>query len=310
MRLSFRPAKAQDLLRCQKMLAEWAPFIFEAEVLSELPKIWQELSARKSLNATIFEDLDLPLNRRLRGFSLGVFLAHARIEKILEKPKPYLANFIFASCLGSDPWPLGFSQLRQANATDGVNLFTVCVLFTLNWRSPDLLPIFALIQEAFRFEYYGYRLRLILQECFGEEACSFLLAQGLKLYRAHRGRKEDPQPFLMGLSRKEALACPGSALAFYFAAPSPKFYFRPSEQDLLRLALRHLSDQEAALELGVSLNTIKKRWQDIFRKVEENDPGLFPNKGLISNQRGGKRRHFLAYLAHHLEELRPQKPLR
>jgi DNA-binding NarL/FixJ family response regulator len=116
-----------------------------------------------------------------------------------------------------------------------------------------------------------------------------------------------PRPQVVPSSSREE---GGSALAFYFAAPSPKFYFRPSEQDLLRLALRHLSDHEAALELGVSLNTIKKRWQDIFRKVEENDPGLFPNKGLISNQRGGKRRHLLAYLAHHLEELRPQKPLR
>lgn len=306
MRWSFRPAKVGDLPACQRMLASWAPFAFDDEILAALPNIWQQLLARKALVMTVFEDLDLPQNKRLGGFGLGVFIDHSVIAQILADPKPYLVNRIYQSCLGGDPWPLEFSKVRHANSASGVNLVVDVAFFTHDWLHLRLLPLFGIAQDAFHFDYYGYRFRCILEEVYGEKARDFLLAIGFKTYRAYPEARAGQCPFLMGLTREDALSRAGSSLAFYFAAPAPRFYFRPSQQELLRLALRNVCDQEASKELGVSINTIKRLWKDIFQHVEDIDPAWFPGKIRDLNRRGAeKRRHLLDYLAHHLEELRP-----
>jgi hypothetical protein len=50
------------------------------------------------------------------------------------------------------------------------------------------------------------------------------------------------------------------------------------------------------------------RWRGIFERVAEAPPDGFPRPGVSeSGKRGSeKRRHLLAYLAQHLEELRPR----
>lgn len=307
MHWNFRPAKAEDLPACQRMLSDWARFTFDDEVRAALPHIWHELLTRKALTITIFEDLDLPLGRRLGGFNVGVFVADALTAEILAIPKPYLANRLYRSCLGKDPWPLGFPQIRQANSTTGVNLVLDYAFFTHDWRRLELFPLFAVVQDAFHFDFYGHHFRCILAEVFGEEARDYFLRWGFKTKGTPPGVGDGSCPFLMGLGKEEALSCAGSALASYFAAPAPKFYFRPSEQDLLRLALRNIGDQEAAEELGISVNTVKKCWQNIFQRVEDIDPAWFPGKTRDVARRGAKkRRHLLNYLAYHLEELRPR----
>lgn len=92
----------------------------------------------------------------------------------------------------------------------------------------------------------------------------------------------------------------------FFTAPPPRFHFRPSEQALLRLALRNLSDEEAHQELGVTLHTVKRLWKDIFQRVEDLVPGWLPSQGYTGHRGAEKRRHLLDYLVHHLEELRPR----
>jgi hypothetical protein len=60
--------------------------------------------------------------------------------------------------------------------------------------------------------------------------------------------------------------------------------------------------------LGVSLPTVKKMWLSIYERVSEIAPELIAGNAKIGadNRRGKeKRRHLLAYLQDHPEELRP-----
>ncbi|MCX8050186.1 MAG: hypothetical protein N3A55_11090 [Methylohalobius sp.] len=227
MHWNFRPAKAEDLPACQRMLSDWARFTFDDEVWAALPHIWHELLTRKALTITIFEDLDLPLGRRLGGFNVGVFVADALTAEILAIPKPYLANRLYRSCLGKDPWPLGFPQIRQANSTTGVNLVLDYAFFTHDWRRLELFPLFAVVQDAFHFDFYGHHFRCILAEVFGEEARDYFLRWGFKTKGTPPGVGDGSCPFLMGLGKEEALSCAGRLWPFISPPRRLSFTFAP-----------------------------------------------------------------------------------
>lgn len=158
MQWSFRPAKIKDLPACWRILADWARFAYDEEVWVVLPEIWQALLARKALVMTVFEDLDLPLDRRLGGFGLGIFVADTTLAEVLARFRPYLVNRCLRSCFEGDPWPLEFDKIRQANSGTGVNLIVDCAFFTLDWRRLELLPLFA---TAICYRYGGFSVRFL-----------------------------------------------------------------------------------------------------------------------------------------------------
>lgn len=304
--LDFRPAKAEDFPACCRVLAAFGRGYYDGEVMRALPRLWGGLLAQRALAMTVFEDKDLPPDRRLLGFGTGVFLDDAFCAELLAEPKPYLANRVYQSCLVGCPLPLGYSKIREANSKDGINL--VPLDFALTERDllrPEVFPLLDVVWEAFHFNFYGYRLNWILQEVFGEDWRDFLVAAGLEVC-AEFGGLTEPRPYLLGIGRQNYWKRAGSRYTFFFTAPPPRFHFRPSEQALLRLALRNLSDEEAHQELGVTLHTVKRLWKDIFQRVEDLVPGWLPSQGYTGHRGAEKRRHLLDYLAYHLEELRPR----
>lgn len=306
MRLNFRPARAADFPACCRMLGGFGRGYYDLEVLQALPGLWAELLAHGALSITVFEDEDLPSGQRLLGFGTGVFVADAFCVEMLADPKPYLANRVYRSCLEGRPLPLGYEEIRRANSQGGVNLLPLdFALAARDFLCRELFPLLAVVWEAFHFGFYGYRLRCILQEAFGEDWRNFLVAAGFHVYAGFGGLPE-PRPYLLGTCREDFWERAGSRYTFFFTAPPPHFYFRPSEQRLLVLALRNVSDREAAEELGISLYTVKELWRSIFQRVEDIDRRWFPGKHSDFGHRGTeKRRYLLNYLAHHLEELRP-----
>lgn len=306
MRLSFRPAKVEDLPACCRLLLTFGRGHYDEAILRALPDLWEALLAQKALSISVFEDEDLPPGQRLQGLGTGVFVGDAVCEQWLADPKPYLANQIYRSCLEGRPLVLDGQALRRANAAGGVNLLPLdFALAERDLTHPKVFPLLAVVWEAFHFCFYGYRLHRIVQEVFGADWREFLEAAGLSVYAEFRGLPE-PRPFLMGTSREDFQRRAGSRYTFFFTAPPPRFQFRASEQALLGLALRNLSDEQAAGELGISLHTVKKLWRDIFERIEDTEPGWFSTQRPARDHRGPeKRRYLIDYLAHHLEELRP-----
>jgi DNA-binding CsgD family transcriptional regulator len=118
------------------------------------------------------------------------------------------------------------------------------------------------------------------------------------------------RPFLIGLRREEASE--GSTMAPTFFYSRPRFGLKPWEQDMLTQALLGKSDAELSTGLHVSPSTVAKRWHAIYERTAAVATDLFPcdaATGQSPQTRGSeKRRHLLAYLRHHPEELRPHLP--
>jgi DNA-binding CsgD family transcriptional regulator len=116
------------------------------------------------------------------------------------------------------------------------------------------------------------------------------------------------RPFLLGITRQEALAEFGRAVAPAFVETSPRLDFTRAEQQLLRQAILGYTDLELARRLKLALPTIKSRWRRIYDRVGDIVPELVVGIASLSNvgTRGQeKRRRLLEYVRRHPEELRP-----
>ena len=114
---------------------------------------------------------------------------------------------------------------------------------------------------------------------------------------------------LVEISRDDS-ELPGTSLfRLLFRHTPPELGFRESEQDLLIAARDGATDAELAERLGISVSAVKKRWLNVFHRVELNRPALFGGTGVPAGERGPQRRHqVLAYVRDHPEELRPWAP--
>jgi hypothetical protein len=89
----------------------------------------------------------------------------------------------------------------------------------------------------------------------------------------------------------------------------PRCGFSFAEQQLLSAALAGATDQELSCELAISISTVKKNWISIYKRAAASLPDVVPDDspadGGTSERGKEKRRHLLAYLREHPEELRP-----
>ncbi|HXL72367.1 MAG TPA: hypothetical protein VN963_01970, partial [bacterium] len=163
----------------------------------------------------------------------------------------------------------------------------------------------------------GYRVKEFAEEAYEPEEREMMVNLGCDTYRDYKeflGTKYLPatvernHPYLMGVTAEAASKKPGTAAAAIALLGSPRFNFQASEQEILRRALLGETDDEIAKSLGISLITVKKRWQGIYDKVEGVDAELLPEVSK-ENQESGKikqrRRYLLKTLRDHPEELWP-----
>ncbi|MEP7186382.1 MAG: hypothetical protein ABI767_11150, partial [Rhodanobacter sp.] len=122
------------------------------------------------------------------------------------------------------------------------------------------------------------------------------------------------RPYIVGITRELAFARHGSWVGTLFDYRPPQFGLSRGEQQLLLAALASSggTDQELALNLRLSVTTLKKMWSSIYRRVNACDPVLIPDSALPesgTHDRGReKKRSLLAYLREHPEELRLYSP--
>src|SRR6266699_3991674 len=93
-----------------------------------------------------------------------------------------------------------------------------------------------------------------------------------------------------------------------FGFREPLLALHQEDQELLRAALKGLTDEELALELRLKLPTVKKRWAAIFQRIAAARPDPLPDvdRDLDRQTRGKQKRHYLLeYLRGHPEEVRP-----
>jgi hypothetical protein len=117
------------------------------------------------------------------------------------------------------------------------------------------------------------------------------------------------KPHILGVTREIEHQRPGSWVGALFDYHPPQIGFSRGEQRLLLSALSGQTDEELSADLGTSASTVKNTWRSIYNRAASCLPELFPeytrSDARISERGKEKKRHLLAYLREHPEELRP-----
>ena len=138
--------------------------------------------------------------------------------------------------------------------------------------------------EASHLGLGGYRIKEFLAAPIGPFALQWMLDAGARLrcdyshyFQTNHLRVLKPsqrRPYLVGLTKEEALAHPGSYLANLFVYTEPRFHFSRSQRTLLEYALMGETCEALATSLSLSPWTVKKRWRAIYDRVSDVDQRL------------------------------------
>ncbi len=309
----FRLATAADLPRCAELL----PTAFRASpaVRKQLPKLWAELLASDGRTFSIIEDMERPHSANIEGFGLSIFVTDAFLEEFYAAPRPYLAAYCYERMLAGDEVVMNAEQVRKANDGPGLNVIVLHFgLSNEDLSNPRTAQALIAGTSAFYFFHRGYRINALANEVYGAQSAEYMQRGGFRLTRAFH--EESPAefadlppshyPYLVLLRRewiKPAVIDPMSQLFLYQPA---RIGFSNSERRVLEGSLLNESDAQIAARLGVSLDTVKKAWRNIYLRASCQIPNLIPNADQeVSGGRGQeKRRHVLDYVRGHLQELR------
>jgi hypothetical protein len=287
-----------------------------------LPHMWHDLLSKGAMKLFLVEDRARPLGSRIVAFNAIVFVTDKFRSEARSTLPPYLSVQLTRQYLSGRLPVLNREQVARANTRDGLNV----VMCFEGWAQDRIWPEQHLVirekqNEAFHLALRGYRIKEFLADPIEWEMSQWMLHAGARLRRDYssyfrkRGAlklKSSQRPWLVGLTKKEALAHPGSNIAGLFIYTPPRFHFNRSQRVLLQHALMGETCQNLATSLSVSPWTVKKRWHAIYDRVADVDRELLPSSiaySVDASCRGAeRRRHLLNYLRQHLEELRPYEP--
>lgn len=236
----------------------------------------------------------------------SVFISDQVADAYLAAPTPFFAAQLMARILAGEPdVVLNVREIARGNTGAGLNLFVLG--FTHRYGAeepPTLRPLLARAIEHFVYAHRGYRLRRMLRED-PYPIADVLVASGMTVAHdfADIGRM-----VLIAEPSAATHMFPSSTISMLFNYSAPQVLYSNAERRLLDLAVDGLSDSEIATELDVSANTIKQTWRSVYERTLRKVPlalgaaGQSPLDGVRGQE---KRRHLLAYLRDHPQELRP-----
>jgi len=321
-RLTFRATRPGDFDQCLTLIGDG--FLYDVEARERLVRLWAEVLAQRRGESAVIEDEDRPPGARVVGVGLSVFVSDEFVEEATTTLSPYIGLHVLRRWRQGRCPILHFEDVARANAGEGINVLALHGGSLHEGVSlEEAAQIRHLLSESFVAHHRGYRLKTFLQEVYGEFEMRFMEAIGARVktdysWYYEQGSVPPPpparRPYLMGMTRAEALRQEGTMAFSAFFPSAPRFHFTPREQDVLQHALEGETDEAIAKHLGIALVTVKKRWEAIYSRVMAADQGLLvPRVARVeaAERRGGeKRRLVLQYLRHHPEELRPGAPPR
>jgi DNA-binding CsgD family transcriptional regulator len=318
--LIARLGDSRDIAACCTLLEEFR-FVYDNVTWRSLPGLFSSLLKIGALQLCLVEDRAAADNASIVAFCASIFVADAFCSEARAKLPPYLGLQIARRFQESKLLALDRKQIAFANFKTGVSVVTgFC------GTQCDSLPrerVFAVrekVAEAFRLAHQGYNLKEVICGPIGEDTLQWALDAGFRLRRDysdfyHAANFQMPEtakrPWLVGLTKEEALANYGSRASGLFVFTAPRFRFSLCEQAVLRRSLVGETDEEMASHLCISPWTVKKRWQSIYERVSRSDVRLLRSaiREVASESRGAeRRRHLLDYLRQHPEELCPLRP--
>ncbi len=279
-----------------------------------LPRMWEELLAGGRLKFFLVEDRVKSCGKRIVTCCAAVFVTDEFCAAARSAKSPFLGRELVRGYLSGNLPILTRVEAARAHAGEGLN---IVLCFAGPERSllsgAGYLRLCEKRSDAFHLAVAGYQIKGFLANPIGELAYQEMIEGGARLRWESAVPSKAPRAELrarvVGLTREEAEAHPGSHLAGLFVYTRPRFHFSGSEQHLLQHALTGETCDDLAASLSLSPWTVKKRWHTIYERVVRADHDLLPapiQNGPPTHLRGAeRRRRLLNYLRQHPEELRP-----
>jgi len=298
----WRPISEADLLTC----LEIQPACLGDQIVgrSAALRVWRDLLNQPSFLANVIESERPLAGHRIVGCGMGVFVTKAFADREIRTPRAALNSRIVAGIASGESVVLNRAQIASGNAGEGVDFVNMYGA----WRegvmnSDQLAEVQALLGTSFVEHFTGYRFNRVLKEAIGKSAIALARATGT--YRLIAEFKQSESALVVA-TRESVLTAPYSVAAKMYRYQAPVLHLRPAEQKLLAAALAGKTDAELSVDLGLSIEAIKKRWMSIFARVDEFRPEILSSGGPESEGRGPQKRHrVVAYIRTHPEELRP-----
>jgi hypothetical protein len=293
-----RRARREDIRKTMNLWQQDEP-LYDADVWRSLPALLEDLVERDLVSFAIIESGPGREPRMLGGISFvrPEYIADAR------SGRSTLPNLIMRAALRKRSPFLSPKEVAIENARGALNLMNFFGVFdVVDLMNPELASFYRTSNEGYRFFHFGYSFRSMWFDIWAPHHVEELQKQGMRTDRQlllPSGKTST----LMRLTAEDALANPYARYSGYFFPPKPRFRFSFGEQRLLEYALLESSDEEAAKELHLSEDAIKKRWRSIYGKVEKTDPDLL----VAADSGAARRRTLLRYLRQNLAELRPYR---
>ena len=285
------------MLRAWKVLETDRP-LFSPEIWQRLPKLMEDLIHRERIRVCVFEDRDTP--GEILTLGVASFVYPEFLEGAMESGRG-LADSAFAAESNGHAVFLNLKQVAEANRREDLRSLT---FFGgpahLHLNDPTMLISAGIIAEGWTFFHRGFGLR----EIWFEPISPFLIDSMVRTGVRQLGERVLPDGNIakvFRMTRSEAVELAPSWPAIMMFAPPPRFGFSRVEQQLLERALLDLSDREAAEEMRVSTDAIKKRWRSIYKKVSQIEAALLPRELNGSD----RRRALLQNVRTNLQEIRP-----
>jgi DNA-binding CsgD family transcriptional regulator len=323
MNLIARQGFSAEVPACYRLYRS-LPLPYSDALWRALPDMWRAMLLQGMMKLSLVEDRSRRPGSRIVSFNGLVFVTDKFCSEARSTLPPYLGPELARRYLSYQLPVLNREQIARANARDGLNVLLCFEGYARDIFSRErFLVVRGKQNESLNFALKGYRVKEFLADQIRENILQWMLGAGNRLrrdysnwFRKHGVLKREASecPRLVGLTREEALANPGSSVAGLFIYTPPRFQFNRSQRLLLQHALMGETSEQLASSLSLSVWTVKKLWRAIYDRVADVDRELLPASiaygAHVSSRGRERRRRLLNYLRQHLEELRPYEPLR
>lgn len=300
---SYRTTKANDVARCVELFRQGGS---HGALLDEA--LLTQLLGEHVFVSCVFEERTFAGTATIWGCGFSAFVAPEVAARACRGEIPNLVDTLMYSHRGSSPMLLNRAEQARLNAAGQMHLVMLNFAIDDSPQAPAA-AINAVCNKAFLESHSGYGLRTYFMEISDHERKAPMHRQSaLAMNCKPAPTPADRKAQVFFLNEEMFSEHPFHTLRMLFLRSPPRIGLTLAQQDQLELALRGCTDEEIAAELGVTWNTVRKRWGDIFQRAEDALPGIFGNvtAATPSTARGvEKRRPLLAFLEEHPEELRP-----
>jgi len=317
MDLSIRLMRAGDMPACVDLIKR-DPIVGPryGAAIKLLPAVWARQLGQESFRAFVGEVADYG-RRRIILVGIAVFVADDFVRRLKTPPFVWIGPELTQRIAKGLSPLLSDHEVTAANSCGTLN----CVLW-----SGCIHPQYTAEPEVHNFSvrsfievHSGYYLRELIGQAENEGHLQQVLGSGGLVLCDRKGTYAPPcaediprlwqRPHVLGITRELAERQIGTWISTIFRYRRPRLSLSRKQQRLLTTAMNGNTDRELAAELGISLAVVKKSWRDIYDRIYDRVPELFPaeeSQKDSSSERGKAKKHrLLAYMREHPQELRP-----